>query len=71
MGTYSDMAPYGCPKCRRIFDDACKVLEKEPLTENWSGAVSGLALMATGKPEYLPRVRDFARKMARKRSSWI
>jgi hypothetical protein len=64
MGTYSATAPYDCPKSKRIFEDACKVLEKEPLEENWCGAVSGLALLATGNPDYLPKVRDFARKMA-------
>ena len=63
MGTYSATAPYDCPKSKLIFDDACKVLEKEPLTEDWCGAVNGLALMATGNPDYLPRVREFARKM--------
>jgi hypothetical protein len=64
MGTYSDTAPYNCPKSKRIFDDACKVLEKEPLNEDLWGAVNGLALMATGNSDYLPRVREFARKMA-------
>ena len=63
MGTYSDTAPYNCPKSKRIFDEACLVLAKEPLHEDWCGAINGLALMATGNPEYLPRVRDFARKM--------
>jgi hypothetical protein len=63
LGTYSDTAPYNCPKSKRILDDACNVLEKEPLTENWHGAINGLALLATGKPEYLPRVREFARKI--------
>jgi hypothetical protein len=64
MGTYSDTAPYDCPKSKLIFDEACKVLEKEPLENNLWGAVNGLALMATGNPDYLPRVREFARKMA-------
>jgi len=64
MGTYGNTAPYNCPKSKRIFDEACKVLEKEPLDEGIWGAVNGLALMATGNPDYLPRVRDCARKMA-------
>ncbi len=64
MGTYSETAPYDCPKSKRIFADACKVLEQEPLHEDLWGAVNGLALMAAGNPEYLPRVREFARKMA-------
>ena len=63
MGTYSETAPYNCQKSKRILDAACKVLEKEPLSDSWSGAVNGLALLATGKPEYLPKLREFARKM--------
>ncbi len=63
MGTYSDSAPYGCAKSKKIFDEACAVLAHEPLQENWNGAINGLALMASGNPEYLPRVRDFAHKI--------
>ncbi len=63
MGSYGDTAPYDCPKSARILEEACRVLEKEPLTEDWAGAVKGLALLATGKSEYLPRVRDFARRL--------
>jgi HEAT repeat protein len=63
MGAYSDTAPYNCPKSKRIFEEACKVLEKEPLEQNLWGAINGLALLSTGNPDYLPRVRDFARKM--------
>jgi hypothetical protein len=64
MGTYSDTAPYDCPKSKGIFDEACRVLEAEPLKEDLWGAVNGLALMATGNPDYLPKVRELARKMA-------
>lgn len=63
MGTYSDTAPYDCPKSKRIFDEACKALEKEPLPENLWGAINGLALMATGNPDYMPRVQALARKL--------
>lgn len=64
MGSYSETAPYGCPKSKLIFDEACRVLEREPLREDLWGAINGLALLATGKPEYLPKVQAFARKMA-------
>ncbi|MCX6928595.1 MAG: DUF6288 domain-containing protein, partial [Verrucomicrobia bacterium] len=63
MGSYSDTAPYNCSKSKRILEDACQVLAKEPLQEDWCGAINGLALLATGNPEYLPRLREFARKM--------
>ena len=63
LGTYSATAPYDCPKSKRIFEEACEVLEKEPLTDSWNGAVNGLALLATGNPAYLPKLREFAHKM--------
>jgi len=63
IGTYSDTAPYNCPKSKRILEDACKALEKEPLHDSWNGAVNGLALMACGNPEYLPKVKELAHKM--------
>jgi hypothetical protein len=64
MGSYSATAPYDCPKSKLILAEACKALEREPLKEDLWGAINGLALMASGKPEYLPRVQEFARKLA-------
>ena len=63
LGSYAESAPYGCSKSQRILDMACSILATEPLREDWSGAIGGLALMATGKPEFLPRVQAFARKI--------
>jgi hypothetical protein len=65
MGTYSETAPWNCEKSKRILDGAIKVLEKEKMEPNWAGSIQGLALLATGKPEYLPKLRDFARGLAR------
>ncbi|MBU6222164.1 MAG: HEAT repeat domain-containing protein [Planctomycetes bacterium] len=64
LGTYAATAPYDCPKSRRILDEACDVLVREPLTEDLFGAVNGLALLASGRPEVLPRVAEFARRLA-------
>ena len=63
IGSYSVIAPYDCPKSKVIFADACKALEKEKLEPSWNGAVSGLALLGTGNPEYLPRVKELAMKI--------
>jgi HEAT repeat protein len=63
MGTYSDTAPYDCAKSKRIFEQASKHLEQEALSDNLWGAINGLALLSTGKKEYLPKLRDFARKI--------
>ncbi len=64
MGTYSETAPWNCEKSGRILDQACKVLEKEQMAKDWTGAIQGLALLATGKPEYLPKLQEFARSLA-------
>jgi HEAT repeat protein len=63
MGTYTATAPYDCPKSKLIFDDACKILDREPLNLSWTGAVNGLALLATGDAQYMPKLREFAHKL--------
>ncbi|PAW82971.1 MAG: hypothetical protein B9S33_14335 [Pedosphaera sp. Tous-C6FEB] len=65
MGTYSDSAPWNCEKSKRILDAAIKVLEQEKMASNWTGFIQGLALLATGKPEYLPKLREFAHGLAK------
>ncbi len=64
MGTYSATAPWNCPKSKRIFQAACRVLEAEKLDNGWAGPVNGLALLSTGNADYLPRLKEFARKLA-------
>ena len=66
MGTYSGTAPFGCPKSKRILDEALRHLEQEPLTDDLWGAINGLALLSTGRDEYLPRVRELARRIGPK-----
>ena len=64
MGTYSATAPFNCPKSKKIFEEACKVLEREPMSNNWNGAINGLALLSTGNAEYLPKLQKYARQLA-------
>jgi hypothetical protein len=64
MGNYSETAPWNCAKSKRILEEASKVLEKEELKTDWCGPIQGLALLATGNPEYLPKLQEFARKLA-------
>lgn len=66
IGEYSPTAPFDCPKSKLIFDEACRVLEQESLKDDLWGAVNGLALLSTGKAEYLPRLQEFARKLGPK-----
>jgi len=64
LGTYSETAPWDCAKSKLILEQASKVLEKEELKADWAGPIQGLALLATGNPEYLPKVQEFARRLA-------
>ena len=63
MGTYADTAPYQCEKSAKILEEACVNLAKETPQDTWHGGISGLALLATGKEEYLPIIREWAYKM--------
>lgn len=66
MGAYSATAPYACPKSTRILANACKFLETHATFNagNEGNAVLGLALLASGRPEDLPKVQAYARKVA-------
>lgn len=57
MGTYSDSAPYDCPKTKKILDDALQVLAAR---EDWSiFGIKALAFLATAEDKYIQLVRDF------------
>jgi hypothetical protein len=65
LGTYSPIAPYDCPKSKRILEQGCKVLaakiagpsyRQNPITR----CLNALALLASGNPEYLPLVKKEA-----------
>ena len=57
IGTYSDTAPYNCPKSAKIFEEACVALQKE--TDMWP-EIRGLAMLATGDPRFLPQIKAIA-----------
>lgn len=71
MGAYLDTAPYNCPKTARIMKNAADSLYQKILKNKWGGddgrgAISALALLATGNREYLPMVQAYARSLAPK-----
>lgn len=66
LGTYSATAPFACPKSQAIYEAACAQLAREPLDDDVFGAVNGLALLATGDEQYLPRVQEYARRIGPK-----
>ena len=61
LGTYSDTAPYNCPKSAKILEEACAALQKE--TGMWQ-EISGLAMVATGDPRFLPQIKAIAQAVA-------
>jgi len=65
MGAYSDTAPFGCPKSRLILEQGCRYLAGRELGGDIVGEVSALALMASGKPEFLDKVKALAHKVGK------
>lgn len=62
LGSYSATAPYQCPKSKHILEEGCKVLaeridESSYKTNPIIRSLNALALLASGKPEYIPLVK--------------
>ncbi|RMG02430.1 MAG: acetylesterase [Planctomycetota bacterium] len=62
LGTYSKTAPYDCPKSRRIFEQGCESLARRMQQPDYRlnaipRCLNALALLASGKREYLPLVQ--------------
>lgn len=74
MGTYGPLAPMNCPKSKKILEKACRYIAKKKIGEGIPGYVNALGLLASGDPQYLPMVRDYARNLkvedAKAMSSW-
>ena len=71
MGTYSVTAPYDCPKSARIFEQGCRRLAEQMKSRDSKKrldpivrSLNALALLASGRPEYLPLVRQEAQRAA-------
>lgn len=63
MGTYSDTLPYNCPKSKKIFEQGCQVIAKRGLKDiSIPNSLNALALLASGKKEYLPMLAEYAKK---------
>lgn len=63
LGAYSPTAPFDCPKSKRIFEQGCVALARKmkanPNERNGiTRSLNALALIASGRPEYLPLVRE-------------
>lgn len=56
MGTYSDTAPYDCPKSKKILEDGLRYIAQKKAWGRLS--IEGLALLASGRPEYIRLVKE-------------
>ncbi|MCX5656457.1 MAG: DUF6288 domain-containing protein [Planctomycetota bacterium] len=63
MGTYSDTSPYNCPKAKKILEQGLAVMVRNMGKENGLH-INELAILASGKSEYLELVRKSAREVA-------
>ena len=66
LGSYSKTAPFNCPKTDKIIDNAVgymKANKAELLSNNVFGCVNGLGLMATGRDDVMPLVKDLAHSL--------
>jgi len=62
LGTYSATAPYNCAKSKRIFEQGCEALAKKMADPKYRGnpmtrSLNAMALLASGKEEYLPLIK--------------
>ncbi len=67
LGAYSATAPYDCPKSQRILELGCTALAKRMESPNYARrlnpiprSLNALALLASGKREYLPLIKKEA-----------
>lgn len=63
LGAYSATAPFDCSKSTRIFELGCEALARKMKANLNAGnpierSLNALALLSSGKPEYLPLVRQ-------------
>ena len=65
MGTYSETAPYDCPKSKLIFETGCQVIAKRGLNGvSITNNLNALALLASGKKEYASLLSEYAKKVS-------
>jgi hypothetical protein len=63
LGRYSPTTPFNCPKTDRIIDNAVaymKLNHEKLLNPGWIGCINGLGLLATGREDVMPMVRELA-----------
>lgn len=66
MGSYSATTPFDCPKTDKIIDRAVAYMVEhkdellKPAEDGWLNYINGLGLLATGRGDVMPIVRELA-----------
>lgn len=62
LGTYSETAPYDCPKSKKIFDKGCEAIAAKGLKKvTIPNSLNALALLASKEKRYLPLLSNYAK----------
>jgi len=71
LGGYSETAPYNCAKSQRILEQGCRHIgetgfknSRGKVEINIPNALAALALLASGRQEYIPLVKEYAAAVA-------
>jgi hypothetical protein len=66
LGTYSKTTPFDCPKTEMIIDRAVRYMQAnkdsllKPSEKGWINYINGLGLLATGRDDVMPIVKELA-----------
>jgi len=66
MGAYSKTTPFNCPKTEQIINHAVDHIKRnkatllEPSDNGWINYINGLGLLATGREDVMPMVKELA-----------
>lgn len=62
LGEYSKTTPFECTKNDRVIDKAVAHMKANPklLNPGWIGYINGLGLLATGRDDVMPMVKELA-----------
>jgi hypothetical protein len=60
LGSYSPTMPYNCKKTEKIIENACAVMKTRKLKPGWIDFIDGLGMMATGREDLMPQVKELA-----------
>ena len=59
----SATSPYNCAKTDAIIDAACDFLKQNKLEANWIGYINGLGMLASGREDLLPKLKEFVHEI--------